>query len=64
VDFRILSGVKEKRILLKANTAEYLFNSTDEKGELCMTSWNKLYGYSRCARPHHFDSDRFVWRRA
>ena len=32
----------------------------------CQTSWNKLWGSSRCGllNSHHEDSDRFVWRRA
>jgi len=53
-------------ITLKANTAEYLFEKDDPMGTLCVTSWNKLFGMSRCGflADNHKDSDRFVWRRA
>jgi hypothetical protein len=55
-----------KRIKFSANCAKYLFNPDDEKGHLCSTSWNKLYGTVRCGifNSNHKDSDRFVWRRA
>lgn len=33
-----------------------------ELGPDCQSDWNKLWGQSRCARHHHQDSDRFVWR--
>ena len=33
-------------------------------GNLCIGSWNKLWGFSRCAALHHVYSDRFVWKRA
>ena len=48
------------------NAASYLFKSDDPKGHLCTTSWNKLYGTSRCNNyltPHQ-DSVRFIWRRS
>jgi hypothetical protein len=43
-----------------------LFKRDDPKGHLCSTSWNKLFGSSRCGYLNHahLDSDRFVWRRA
>ncbi len=33
---------------------------------MCFSSWNKLFGMTRCGllSDNHFDSDRFVWRRA
>lgn len=43
-----------------------MFKSDDSNGRLCTTSWNKLFGTSRCNNlltPHQ-DSDRFVWRRS
>ncbi len=54
------------QIKFSANSASYLFDSTDPKGHLCTTSWNKLFGVSRCGyfNHQHSDSDRFVWRRA
>ncbi len=53
-------------IKFSTNSANYLFDFNDHKGQLCMTSWNKLFGVSRCGylNHQHTDSDRFVWRRA
>ncbi len=53
-------------ITLKSNTAEYLFPKNDSMGNLCINSWNKLFGMTRCGflTDNHKDSDRFVWRRA
>eukprot|EP01132_Coremiostelium_polycephalum_P004942 gene4942-6159_t len=54
-----------REVNLKEIDSKYLFSDTDEKGELCSVSWNKLFGSSRCGylHPHHEDSDRFTWRR-
>jgi len=48
-----------------ANTANYSCACPTEPYPGCMSSWNKLWGASRCGKlnPHHQDSDRFVWRR-
>jgi hypothetical protein len=48
------------------SSAKYLFKPDDNKGHLCSTSWNKLFGSARCGliNDPHKDSDRFVWRRA
>ncbi|KYQ94456.1 hypothetical protein DLAC_04754 [Tieghemostelium lacteum] len=58
-------NVLKRQYQLNPNMAEYMFNDTNPKGELCSVSWNKLFGSSRCGylMPHHIDSDRFVWRR-
>ncbi|RMZ94539.1 hypothetical protein BpHYR1_044535, partial [Brachionus plicatilis] len=55
-----------KRIKFSSNCAQYLFTSDNEKGKLCSTSWNKLFGTVRCGifNSNHKDSDRFIWRRA
>ena len=46
------------------SASKYMFTPEDPKGHLCTSSWNKLYGTSRCTFDPHLDSDRFVWRRA
>jgi len=53
-------------VTLKANTVEYMMSQDDPKGKLCMTSWNKLFGATRCGflNDIHKDSLRFIWRRA
>ena len=68
---KIFHGFNSKSTLSKmirfdGNTAQYLFTPTDPKGHLCGTSWNKLWGTTRCGYLDlvHQDSDRFVWRRA
>ena len=55
-----------QKIKFSANCAQYLFAADDEKGKLCSTSWNKLYGTVRCGifNSNHKDSVRFIWRRA
>jgi hypothetical protein len=55
-----------KLIRFDPNTAKYLFPSNDDMGHLCESSWNKLFGTTRCGYLDlvHEDSDRFVWRRA
>ncbi len=60
------SPILKSRIKFSNNTAHYLFSPTDDKGTLCSTSWNKLWGTVRCGylNTNHKDSDRFVWRRA
>ena len=47
------------------NTIGYECDCGAEPYPSCMSSFNKLWGSSRCgfAHPHHQDSDRFVWRR-
>lgn len=52
-------------IKLDNSSSNYLFADNDEKGHLCTTSWNKLFGTNRCNNyfDNHQDSDRFVWRR-
>jgi len=54
------------RVFQWNSLARYLFPPTDEKGHLCTTSWNKLWGACRCGyfTSNHKDSDRFVFRRA
>jgi hypothetical protein len=54
------------RVQFTNSSARYLFPSTEEKGYLCTTSWNKLWGACRCGylTSNHKDSDRFVFRRA
>jgi len=55
----------EARVKLGDTASTYFIPSEVEEQKRCMTSWNKLYGYSRCfGSLHHDDSDRFVWRRA
>ena len=49
------------------NAADYACGCAVEPVDSCNTSsWNKLWGSSRCGytHSHHQDSDRFVWRRA
>ena len=48
------------------SSSEYLFPPTDEQGQRCSVSWNKLWGACRCGylTSNHKDSDRFVFRRA
>eukprot|EP01100_Stratorugosa_tubuloviscum_P014656 TRINITY_DN797_c0_g1_i1.p1 TRINITY_DN797_c0_g1~~TRINITY_DN797_c0_g1_i1.p1 ORF type:complete len:228 (-),score=69.89 TRINITY_DN797_c0_g1_i1:79-762(-) len=52
-------------VLFKNDSANYLFGPDEEEGQRCQTSWNKLFGASRCGHlhHHHLDSDRFAWRR-
>ena len=49
---------REVKLKFDQNTVEY-------EGIDCMSSWNKLWGSSRCGyfNQHHYDSDRFVWRK-
>ena len=56
---------REVVVRFDANTANYSCDCGPEPYPSCMTSWNKLWGSSRCGKlhPHHEDSDRFVWRR-
>ena len=65
------SGLKSdaiisSRVQFTNSSARYLFPSTESKGHLCTTSWNKLWGACRCGylTSNHKDSDRFVFRRA
>eukprot|EP01122_Echinamoeba_exundans_P002624 TRINITY_DN12581_c0_g1_i1.p1 TRINITY_DN12581_c0_g1~~TRINITY_DN12581_c0_g1_i1.p1 ORF type:complete len:266 (-),score=6.83 TRINITY_DN12581_c0_g1_i1:99-896(-) len=60
------TGTVRSQVQMQPNTVQYLFGPTDPKGALCISSWNKLYGGSRCGyfMFHHEYSDRFVWRRA
>ena len=49
------------------NCAGYACGCAIERcGATNLSSWNKLWGASRCGylHPHHLDSDRFVWRSA
>lgn len=57
--------VRTVQIRFEASAAVYACNCTAEPYPGCMSSWNKLWGSSRCgfSHPHHEDSDRFVWRR-
>lgn len=57
--------VRTVQIRFGASSAAYACNCTAEPYPGCMSSWNKLWGSSRCgySHPHHQDSDRFVWRR-
>ncbi|CAD8158260.1 unnamed protein product [Paramecium pentaurelia] len=56
--------VVQIRIKLGLTAATYVVPHNENQMR-CMTSWNKLYGYSRCLGSlHHKDSDRFVFRRA
>lgn len=68
VPFYGFTNSEQQSSLIKfdSNAANYIFESDDPKGKLCMGSWNKLFGSSRCGylNHHHTDSDRFVWRRA
>ena len=59
-------AVISTRIQFTASSARYLFPSSETKGHLCMSSWNKLWGACRCGylTSNHKDSDRFVFRRA
>ncbi|UJR31656.1 hypothetical protein I4U23_019137 [Adineta vaga] len=59
-------AVISTRVRFDRSSARYLFPSTDPKGQLCTTSWNKLWGACRCGyiTSNHKDSDRFVFRRA
>jgi len=59
------SSSMEREITINPDCANYMFQPTDPKGALCISSWTKLYGSSRCGylHAHHEDSDRFVWRR-
>ena len=52
--------------MFNASSAKYLFKADDPLGHLCTTSWNKLFGSTRCGLLNdiHKDSDRFVWRRS
>ena len=58
-DFGFVSGETRKvKVTFDENASQY-------SGIDCMTSWNKLWGSSRCGylQHHHSDSDRFVWRK-
>eukprot|EP00357_Protocruzia_adherens_P037834 CAMPEP_0114984444 /NCGR_PEP_ID=MMETSP0216-20121206/7280_1 /TAXON_ID=223996 /ORGANISM="Protocruzia adherens, Strain Boccale" /LENGTH=156 /DNA_ID=CAMNT_0002346581 /DNA_START=200 /DNA_END=667 /DNA_ORIENTATION=+ len=51
-------------INISQEAAEYVIPLSDQTAN-CMSSWNKLYGSSRCfGSLHHENSDRFAWRRA
>ena len=54
------------RVQFTNSSARYLFPPSEVKGQLCSTSWNKLWGACRCGylTSNHKDSDRFVFRRA
>eukprot|EP01116_Phalansterium_solitarium_P013426 TRINITY_DN30787_c0_g1_i1.p1 TRINITY_DN30787_c0_g1~~TRINITY_DN30787_c0_g1_i1.p1 ORF type:complete len:206 (+),score=59.84 TRINITY_DN30787_c0_g1_i1:248-865(+) len=53
------------QVRFEQSTADYLIAEDDPEGARCQSSWNKLWGNSRCGylNLHHKDSDRFVWRR-
>eukprot|EP01114_Cavostelium_apophysatum_P021236 TRINITY_DN7354_c0_g1_i1.p1 TRINITY_DN7354_c0_g1~~TRINITY_DN7354_c0_g1_i1.p1 ORF type:complete len:236 (-),score=20.98 TRINITY_DN7354_c0_g1_i1:39-746(-) len=59
------NGTMIAEVNLNNDTTSYIFQSDYDMGHLCESSWNKLYGGSRCGyiHPHHEDSDRFAWRR-
>jgi hypothetical protein len=64
------SGLKSNAIISSLvqftnSSARYLFPTTEPKGHLCASSWNKLWGACRCGylTSNHKDSDRFVFRR-
>ena len=59
------AATRSTLVRFDANTANYSCSCAPEPYPGCMSSWNKLWGASRCGRlhPHHEDSDRFVWRR-
>ena len=54
------------RVQFTNTSARYLFPADENKGQLCTSSWNKLWGAVRCGylTSNHKDSDRFVFRRA
>jgi hypothetical protein len=60
------NAVISTRVQFTNSSARYLFPSTEDRGHLCTTSWNKLWGACRCGylTSNHKDSDRFVFRRA
>ena len=56
-----------KRVKLDPEgTTHYIIPNSNPKAHMCETSWNKLFGTTRCGylNSNHQDSDRFVWRRA
>eukprot|EP00040_Diaphanoeca_grandis_P044840 m.13786 g.13786 ORF g.13786 m.13786 type:complete len:221 (-) comp9859_c0_seq1:292-954(-) len=59
------SVTRTVQIRFEPSAAAYSCNCSAEPYPGCMSSWNKLWGSSRCGKtnPHHKDSDRFVWRR-
>jgi hypothetical protein len=58
-------AVISTRVQFTSSAARYIFPSTESRGHMCMTSWNKLWGACRCGylTSNHQDSDRFVFRR-
>jgi hypothetical protein len=63
---RALVGTEESCAQPPQNdTSTYLFGPDEVEGARCQSSWNKLWGGGRCGylNFHHYDSDRFVWRR-
>lgn len=61
-----IAGKIHTSIRFDTNTAHYLFPPTESEGRRCATSWNMIWGATRCGfnMTNHEDSDRFVWRRA
>lgn len=59
-------AVISTRVQFTNSSARYLFPPNEDKGLLCTSSWNKLWGACRCGylTSNHKDSDRFVFRRA
>lgn len=59
-------AVIETRVKFTNSSARYLFAESESRGQLCTSSWNKLWGACRCGylTSNHKDSDRFVFRRA
>jgi len=60
------SAIISTRVQFTNSSVRYLFPTTEPKGHLCTSSWNKLWGACRCGyfTSNHQDSDRFVFRRA
>ena len=58
-------GNQSVSVVLDPSTSSYVVTEFPGKNCMCESSWNKLFGASRCGYlwPHHEDSDRFVWRR-
>lgn len=58
-------AVISTRIQFTSSSARYVFPETEAKGQMCTSSWNKLWGACRCGylTSNHKDSDRFVFRR-
>ena len=57
------SDTQKSIIVFDANVQSMEISTTDSKAALCMHSWNKLFGSTRCLAMVHTNSDRFVWRR-